>query len=132
MKTSKLSDHILKALVVLLLITAVATVLITPDPTDDVHAVVRSHSLFHAPALAASLVILLTLLVAESLRRREAVVPTSSTSLQLLGTCRRCGSFPATRRDSERCGPGSLRPLTQPQDLFEPGRGAYVAHTDGK
>ena len=39
------------ALIVLLVVLAVATVLISPDPTDDVDGVLYSHKLIKIPAL---------------------------------------------------------------------------------
>jgi NADH:ubiquinone oxidoreductase subunit 2 (subunit N) len=75
-------------LVALLLMAAVATVLITPDPTDDVHAVMRSITTAHAPAMPVAFACLLVLLVAETLNRRNAVHRGWSNSLQLLCMCR--------------------------------------------
>lgn len=78
-------NNMVKALVALLLVTAVATVLITPDPTDDVHAVLRA---LHAPVVALSVGASLVLLVAENLHGGDAPGPTWSNSLRLLCTCR--------------------------------------------
>jgi len=76
-------------LVLLLLMTAVATILITPDQSDDVHALMCSVRTAHAPAMAVSLPCLLVLLIAETLsRRRTAVHRSWWNSLQLLCMCR--------------------------------------------
>jgi len=81
-------NHRFQLLVALLLMTAVATVLITPDPTDDVHAVMRSLRAAHAPALAVWLACLLALLIAETLSRRNSAHRSWPNALQLLGVCR--------------------------------------------
>jgi len=78
-------DNIVKALVALLLVAAVAMVLITPDPTDDIHAVMRA---LHASVGVISLGASLLLLVAENLPGSDAPRLTWSNPLQLLCTCR--------------------------------------------
>ena len=77
-----------KLLLGLLLITALASVLITPDPTDDVHAVLRSLKVAHAAVMAMFLACWLVLLVAETLSRRQAAHRSWSNSLQFLCLCR--------------------------------------------
>ncbi len=75
-------------LIALLVVTAVATVLITPDPSDDVHAVMRSHQTLHAPAVVLLLALLLTLLVTDKQRGSQAPLLVSVNSLRLLCVCR--------------------------------------------
>ncbi len=75
-------------LLALLVVTAVATVLITPNPTDDVHAVMRSHKTLHAPAAAFFLLPVLALLVAFKQHGSEVETSAPVKSLQLLCTCR--------------------------------------------
>lgn len=75
-------------LIALLVVTAVATVLITPDPTDDVHAVMRSHQALHAPAVALLLVPLLALLITPKQHGSQMANAASVKSLQLLCICR--------------------------------------------
>lgn len=75
-------------LIALLVVTALATVLITPDPTDDVHAVMRPHRTQHAPAIALLLLPLLALLVAGKHQGSQAATVPLAKSLQLLCTCR--------------------------------------------
>ncbi len=75
-------------LIALLVITAVATVLITPDPTDDVHAVMRPHKMLHASAVALLLVPLLALLITDKQPGSQAANAAAVKSLQLLCTCR--------------------------------------------
>ncbi len=88
MRSSRLPDNIYRVLVLLLLVTAVATVLITPDPTDDIRVVVRPHKTLHAPVAAFCATYLLLLLGAGLLRRSRALHLVSHNSLQLLCTCR--------------------------------------------
>lgn len=75
-------------LIALLVVTAVTTVLITPDPTDDVHAVMRPHKILHAPAAALLLVPVLALLIADKQHGSQAANAAAGKSLQLLCTCR--------------------------------------------
>lgn len=75
-------------LIALLVVTAVATILITPDPSDDVHAVLRSYHGLHAPAVVLFLAPLLTLLVTDKQRGALAPFLASVNSLRLLCTCR--------------------------------------------
>jgi hypothetical protein len=72
----------------LLAITAVATVLITPDPTDDVHAVMRSHQTLHAPAAALVPTLSLALIIVGMLPGNRMATAVPGKSLQLLCTCR--------------------------------------------
>ena len=75
-------------LIALLIMTALATVLITPDPTDDVHAVMRPHKTLHAPAVALFVLPLLALLITDKQPGSQATNAGSAKSLQLLCTCR--------------------------------------------
>jgi hypothetical protein len=81
-------QSLLIVLTALLVATAVATILITPDPTDDVHAVMRPHKPLHAPAIVLFLTPLLTLLVTDKQRGSQKPFLISVNSLRLLCTCR--------------------------------------------
>lgn len=72
----------------LLLVLALATVLITPDPTDDVHGVVRSHRMLHTAVVAIASPSLLILHFANEADRSQSSQPTTSDLLKLLCTCR--------------------------------------------
>jgi hypothetical protein len=74
--------------VALLLISAVATVLITPDLTDDVHAVLHSHRTLHAPVLAFAFAAAAVVMAAERWRGTPAADSATMHSLQLLCSCR--------------------------------------------
>jgi len=75
-------------LIALLIVAALAAVLITPDPTDDVHAVMHSLKTMHAPAVALFLPPVLALLIAGSPPGRQPANAASAKSLPLLCTCR--------------------------------------------
>ena len=75
-------------LIALLVVTAVATVLITPDPTDDVHAILGSHQTLHAPAATFLLLPLLALLMTGKPFGSQTELAAAGKSLQLLCTCR--------------------------------------------
>ena len=74
-----------KALIALvLLIIVLATVLITPDPTDDVEGIVRPHRTLNPSLIAFSLVQLLTLFGAERLYISRGSGPSSPSVLRFL------------------------------------------------
>lgn len=75
-------------LVALLIVVALATVLVTPDPTDDVHAVMHSHKTMHVPAIALFLPPVLALLITGRSPGSQSANAASAKSLQLLCTCR--------------------------------------------
>jgi hypothetical protein len=81
-------SSLLTVLIALLIAGALATVLITPDPTDDVHAVVRPHTTPHIPAVVFLLLPLPLLLMAGKLHGSQMADAASTKSLQLLCTCR--------------------------------------------
>ena len=74
--------------VALLLVSAVATVLITPDLTDDVHAVLHSHRTLHAPGLLFAFAATVVVMTAERWRGTPSVDSANLHSRQLLCTCR--------------------------------------------
>jgi len=73
----------------LLLVVAVATVLITPDPTDDVHGIVRSHRTLYPAIAGIAVPTALTLLPAEQLDHKQSSTQFATSSLlQLICTFR--------------------------------------------
>ena len=74
--------------VALLLAIAVATILITPDPTDDIHGILCSHHALKSPALSASVGVSLVLLSLASLAAASPPIPTTSNLLRLICMCR--------------------------------------------
>lgn len=72
----------------LLLVVAVATVLITPDPTDDVHGIVRSHRTLHPTIAGIAVATALTLHPAEQLDGKQSSEFATSSLLQLICTFR--------------------------------------------
>jgi len=65
----------------LLVVIAVATIVITPDPTDDVDAILHSHHALKSPSLGASVGVSLALF---SLAASAASFPPISTTPNLL------------------------------------------------
>lgn len=75
-------------LIALLIVAALATVLVTPDPTDDVHAVMHSLKTMHALAIALFLPPVLALLITTGPPGSQPANAALAKSLQLLCTCR--------------------------------------------
>lgn len=88
MRFPKPSSNLTGHLLALLLVLAVATVLITPDPTDDVSGVVRAHRAVHVPVLALVFAPFSILLFINHTANSESVEFTTLNLLQLLRTCR--------------------------------------------
>jgi len=71
-----------------LLVVAVATVLITPDPTDDVHGVVHSQRSLTPPAVAIAAVVLLNLVPTSKVDDTDSAELSTPDLLQLICICR--------------------------------------------
>jgi hypothetical protein len=78
-----------KAIITLMLLIVLGTVLITPDPTDDIDGIVCPHRSFNAAAIALSVVPLLTLFRAEQLHIGQGLWP-GATNVLRLGCALRC------------------------------------------
>ena len=72
----------------LLIVIAVTTIVITPDPTDDVDAILRSHHPLKSPSLAASVGVSLVLFSLAALAASSSPIPTTPNLLRLICTSR--------------------------------------------
>ncbi len=72
----------------LLIVIAVATIVITPDPTDDVDAILGPHHPLKSPSLSASVGISLEVLSLAALATSSPPIPTTPNLLRLICTSR--------------------------------------------
>jgi len=72
----------------LLIVIAVATIIITPDPTDDVDAILRSHHPLKSPSLGASVGVWLVLFSLAVLAPASPPILAKPNLLRLNCTCR--------------------------------------------
>ena len=72
----------------LLVVIAVTTIVITPDPTDDVDAILRSHHPLKSLTLGASVGVSLVLSSLAALAASSPPIPTTPNLLRLICTCR--------------------------------------------
>ena len=72
----------------LLVVIAVATIVITPDPTDDVDGILRSHHPLRSPSLGESVGVWLVLFSLAALDASSPSIPTTPNLLRLICTSR--------------------------------------------
>ena len=72
----------------LFVVIAVATIVITPDPTDDVDGILRSHHALKSPILGPSVGVSLVLYSLADLAASSPLSPTTPNLLRLICTCR--------------------------------------------
>ena len=72
----------------LLVVIAVATILITPDPTDDVDGILRTHHALKSTSLGASIGVSLALFSLGALAASYPPIPATPNLLRLICTCR--------------------------------------------
>ena len=72
----------------LVVVFAVATILITPDPTDDVDGILRAHHALKSPSLGASVGVSLVVFPLAALAASYPPIPTTPNLLRLICTCR--------------------------------------------
>jgi len=72
----------------LLVVIAVTTIVITPDPTDDVDAILRSHHPLKSLTLGASVGVSLVLSSLAAWAASSSPIPTTPNLLRLICTCR--------------------------------------------
>ena len=72
----------------LLVVLAVTTIVITPDPTDDVDAILRSHHPLKSPSLGPSVGVSLVLFSLAALAASSPPIPTTPNLLRLICTAR--------------------------------------------
>jgi len=80
--------EISRGFLALLIVIAVATILITPDTTDDVNGLLRSHQTLKWPSLSASVGISLVLFSLAASADSSSPVPTTFDLLRLICTYR--------------------------------------------
>lgn len=88
-KMYRLATTTIRTFVALLLIVTVATILITPDPTDDVNGLVHPQKIIGALSLISTPGLSLTLLLAARLQVTSSQHATSADLLRLICICRR-------------------------------------------
>jgi len=81
-------NEISRMFLALLIVIAVATILITPDTTDDVNGLLRSHQTLKSLSLGASVGISLVLISLAASTASSPPVPTTSDLLRLICTYR--------------------------------------------
>ena len=81
-------NEISRMFLALLIVIAVATILITPDTTDDVNGLLRSHQTLKWLSLSASVGISLVLISLAASTASSPPVPTTSDLLRLICTYR--------------------------------------------
>jgi len=81
-------NEISRMFLALLIVIAVATILITPDTTDDVNGLLRSHQTLKWLSLGASVGISLVLISLAASTASSPPVPTTSDLLRLICTYR--------------------------------------------
>ena len=72
----------------LLVVLAVATIVITPDPTDDVVGILRAPHALESPSLGASVGVSLVVFSLAALAASYSPIPTTPNLLRLICTCR--------------------------------------------
>ena len=81
-------NEISRGFLALLIVIAVATIVITPDPTDDVDGILRSPHPLRSPSLRASVGVSLVLFSLAALAASSPPIPTTSNLLRLICTFR--------------------------------------------